>query len=248
MQNTKLIQNFFDETAAIYPTYFDLVNKTGTSFNFNKRMQIIGHLVAGSTGRLLDCAVGDGRVTAYALECGQFTEAILVDLSPKMLKLAQGVCQGSTNTGIGIQYLNSDIFDFAQSQNSLFDIIICSGLIAHLNNPADLLDTLGRILSPNGKIILQTTLLDHPVTWLVKQLTADKFLKNNGYKISYYTSHKIAALCKETALRIERVEKFSMGLQFLDRVLPSTWNYYLESRLDTIAQSMGSEAIYVLGR
>ncbi|MEA5620807.1 class I SAM-dependent methyltransferase [Cronbergia sp. UHCC 0137] len=251
VENQKsVIQSFFDKTSVIYSDYFNLENKSGTTFNFNKRMEIINQLSSHVSGRLLDCAVGDGKITSNIIQSNKFVEVTLVDISAKMLELAYNNCKNQFINEATIECFNLDIFDFVQNQaiNRQYDLIICSGLIAHIPNSLKLLKSLKDLLSNNGKIILQTTLLDHPVTQIVKLLTQKQYFKRNGYKISYYTHGDIVRLCQAANFHIESVEKFSMGCQFLDNILPPSWNYSLESRFESLSKYMGSEAIYLLNK
>jgi 2-polyprenyl-3-methyl-5-hydroxy-6-metoxy-1,4-benzoquinol methylase len=251
VENQKyVIQNFFDKTSAIYSDYFDSEKKSGKTFNFNKRLEIILQLSSQSSGRLLDCAVGDGKITANVIQSHNFTEVTLVDLSSKMLELAYNNCKDKAAKRINIESFNLDIFEFVHDQAVCkeYDLIICSGLIAHIPNTLELLQSLRKLLSSDGRIILQTTLLNHPVTKIVKLLTQKQYLQRNGYQITYYTSNDIVKLCQTANLQIESVQKFSLGCQFLDNILPPSWNYTLESLLANLSKYIGSEAIYLLGK
>jgi 2-polyprenyl-3-methyl-5-hydroxy-6-metoxy-1,4-benzoquinol methylase len=251
IENKKyVIQKFFDKTAAIYSDYFDLEKKSGKTFNFNKRMEIITQLSSQCSERLLDCAVGDGKITANVIQSHNFTEVTLVDLSSKMLELAYNNCKNQAAKDVNIQSFNLDIFDFVQHQavNQEYDLIICSGLIAHIPNTLELLQSLRKLLSRNGRIILQTTLLDHPVTKIVKLLTQKQYLQRNGYPITYYTCNDIVKLCQTANLQIQSMQKFSLGCQFLDNRLPPRWNYTLESLLEKPSEYIGTEAIYLVSK
>lgn len=245
-----VIQSFFDKTSVIYSDYFDLENKSGKSFNFNKRMEIISQLSAQSSGRLLDCAVGDGKITAKIIQSHKFNEVTLVDISSKMLELAYNNCKSQSVNELNIQCFNLDIFEFVQHQalNKEYDLIICSGLIAHIPNALELLKSLRNLLSTDGRIILQTTLLDHPITQLVKLLTQKQYFMRTGYQITYYTSSDIVRICQEAHFQIESVKKFSIGCQFLDNILPPRWNYSLESIFEKPSKYIGSEAIYLISK
>ena len=103
-------------------------------------------------------------------------------------------------------------------------------------------------MSRNGRIILQTTLLDHPVTKIVKLLTQKQYLQRNGYPITYYTCNDIVKLCKTANLKIQSMQKFSLGCQFLDNRLPPRWNYTLESLLEKPSEYIVTEAIYLVSK
>ncbi|MBD2201171.1 methyltransferase domain-containing protein [Calothrix sp. FACHB-1219] len=243
-----VIQNFFNKTSAIYSNYFDMEKKSGTIFNFNKRREIITELSSQFSGRLLDCAVGDGKITANVIQSDNFEEVTLVDISGKMLELAYNNCKNNFSNLINIKCFNLDIFEFIENTSSAqeYDLIICSGLIAHIPNTLELLKSLTNLLSKDGRIILQTTLLDHPTTQAVKLLTEKRYFQKNGYKILYYKTKDIVKICQEANLKIESMEKFSIGCQFLDNILPPQWNFSIEARFEKLSKYIGSEAIYLL--
>lgn len=250
-QDSLQLKDFFDQVSLIYSSYFDLSRRSGTTFNFNRRLQLVAKLATPCSGSMLDCASGDGTITACALQVGNFHRATLVDLSASMLQLTQQTCnplvQGKQLT---LQYYNMDIVEFLKVEppQETYDLIICSGLIAHIDNSEELLKLLQKRLSISGKIILQTTLLDNFVIRLVRVLTAETFFQRNGYYIKYYTTQDIQRLCQCSGLKVDSVERFSVGMQFLDRFLPPTWNYTIENHLISFAKLMGSEALYLLSR
>ena len=129
-----VVHDFFEKTAAIYSGYFDLKSKSGTTFNFNKRLEIINKMSSDFSGKLLDCAVGDGKITASIISNQKFSEATCVDLSANMLELCKYNCQ-MFESNVNIDYINSDIFQFLNNSEKQYNLIICSGLIAHISNP-----------------------------------------------------------------------------------------------------------------
>jgi ubiquinone/menaquinone biosynthesis C-methylase UbiE len=242
-----VIQEFFDKTSSIYSYYFDKQNKSGRTYNFNKRLDLIKEISANLSGALLDCAVGDGQITAQVISSKQFSKVILVDISAKMLAIAEANCQAVISPEISIKTFNSDIYNFLESYDSnSCDLVICSGLIAHISDAAKLLQLLHRIISPNGRIILQSTLLDSLITAIVKKLTAKDYYDKNGYMIKYYKHQDILQICDQANLEVESCHKFSIGLQFLDNKLPPKLNYFLEKTLASLAKYIGTEAIYLI--
>lgn len=242
-----IVQKFFDKNSAIYPSHFDLKSKSGTTFNFNKRLEIIIKISSNFSGKLLDCAVGDGKIAASVIQNQNFSEATLVDISANMLELSKYNCQMSDST-VNINYINSDIFEFLRNSKEQYNLIICSGLIAHISNPIELLKLLQTVLCTDGGIILQTTLLDSLVTKIVKAITEEKYFKDNGYQINYYTTRDIENICESSSLEIGSCERFSIGLQFLDRFIFPKLNYFMESQLGIFSKYIGSESIYLLRR
>ncbi len=233
-----------------HPPYIHaiLTNKISlVRHTISTKLEIIKSLSVKSSGTLLDCAVGDGQITAQVISSNQFTRVVLVDISEKMLEIAKDNCQVSIARELNLETTHSDIYEFLESSESdSYDLIICSGLIAHISDALKLFKLLHKALSPNGRIILQSTLLDSPITAIVKTLTEKDYYAKNGYMINYYKHKDIIQLCDQANLEIDSWQRFSMGLQFLDNKLPPKLNHFLENILGSIAKFSGTEAIYLL--
>jgi hypothetical protein len=119
-------------------------------------------------------------------------------------------------------------------------------LIAHTGRLDILLPHLKSMLTPNGRIILQTTLIDHLGTRIVRALTARSELARRGYRISWFSQRNIFDACDGARLRIRETRRHSLGVPFGDRLWP--WaNFQLETRLQKWASRHGADAIYLLG-
>jgi ubiquinone/menaquinone biosynthesis C-methylase UbiE len=193
---------------------------------------------------LLDCAAGSGEITCALLESGRFNHATVVDISPAMLQAAKELLT-SDITKADVQFVQSDVFKF-EPCDSGFDLILCLGLIAHTGRLDILLRHLKSMLSPAGRIILQTTLTDHLGTRIVRALTSRRELSQRGYRISWFSRQDIANTCRNAGLQILDVRRHSLGIPFGDRLSP--WaNFQLEKRLRKWASRHGADAIYLLG-
>jgi cyclopropane fatty-acyl-phospholipid synthase-like methyltransferase len=148
-------------------------------------------------------------------------------------------------TNTELEFVRSDVFSFKPS-NSSFDLVLCLGLIAHTGRLDVLLPHLKSMLTPDGRIILQTTLIDHVGARITRALTARRELAQRGYRISWFSRRDIADACDGASLRIVDVRRHSLGIPFGDRVWP--WaNFQLETRLQKWASRHGADAIYLLG-
>ncbi|PYK51778.1 MAG: hypothetical protein DME51_02290 [Verrucomicrobia bacterium] len=242
-----------DEMNDPVAAYFDKLPQThkrqfarsasGASFNFQMRLRLACELAGGSAGRLLDCAAGTGEITCALLKSGRFSHATLVDISPAMLRSAKELLSAQiTNTQL--EFAHSDVFNFKPS-DSHFDLVLCLGLIAHVGRLEILLRHLKSMLTPGGRIILQTTLTDHVGTRVVRALTARRELAQRGYGISWFSQRDIASACDRTGLRVLEMRRHSLGIPLGDR-LWSWANFQLEKRLQRWASRHGADAIYLL--
>ena len=232
---------YFDKLPQTHKRQF-VQRASGASFNFQKRLTLACELAGASAGRLLDCAAGTGEITCELLKSGSFSHATVVDISPAMLRSAKELLT-SQITNTELEFVHSDVFNFKPS-NSGFDLVLCLGLIAHVGRLDTLLPHLKSLLTPGGRIILQTTLTDHIGTRIVRALSARRELAQRGYRISWFSQRDIADACHGAGLRISQTRRHSLGIPFGDRLWPRA-NFQLEARLQKWAGRHGADAIYL---
>ena len=235
---------YFEKLPQIHKRQFEQ-KASGASFNFRKRLTLTCELAGASAGRLLDCGAGTGEITCALLKSGRFSHATIVDISSAMLQSAKELLS-SQITNTELEFVHSDVFNF-KPPDSRFDLVLCLGLIAHIGRLDVLLPHLKSMLTPGGRIILQTTLTDHLGTRIVRALTARRELARRGYRIFWFSQQDIADACHAAGLRIVEIRRHSLGIPFGDRLWP--WaNFQLETRLQNWASRQGADAIYVLAR
>jgi len=234
---------YFDKLPQVHKGQFEQ-RASGASFNFRMRLKLVSELAGASAGGLLDCAAGTGEISCALLKSGRFTHATVLDISPAMLQKARELLRLEiTNTQL--EFVRSDVFDF-ESDDSPFDLILCLGLIAHVGRLEMLLQHLKSMLAPAGRIILQTTLIDHVGTRVVRAMTAQRELAQRGYHIAWFSQRDIANACNRTGLCVLEMRRHGLGIPFGDRLW--RWaNFHLEKRLQNWASRHGADAIYLLG-
>ena len=233
---------YFDKLPETHKRQFE-ESASGANFNFQQRLMLACELASGSSGRLLDCATGTGEITRALLQSGSFSHATLVDISPTMLESAKELLTSQV-ANVELEFVHSDVFNFKPT-HSRFDLILCLGLIAHTGRLDILLPHLKSMLTPAGRIILQTTLSDHLGMRIVRALTSQHEPARRGYRISWFSQHDIADACQSAGLRVLESRRHSLGIPFGDRLWP--WaNFQLEMRLQRWASRHGADAIYLL--
>ena len=242
------VRKLFSETSEEYATLF-LPKKTGKNFIFLKRLALATATAREVSGGLFDCATGSGEITAAALAAGNFQQATVLDLSANMLELSSTRIKEETAIGKragAAEFVCDNFFHFAPlNSERKYDLILCLGLIAHTGRLPELLTCLRKMLSPNGVILLQTTLLDHPGTRIERALSSKRYFQKHGYWINYFNKRDIEAAVAEVGLKIKQCRRFGLGVPFGDRVW--AWgNYHLERLCRGLTGSHGAEAIYVI--
>ena len=242
MKENDPVAAYFDKLPDTHKRQFE-DRASGANFNFQQRLALARELGGSSLGRLLDCAAGTGEITCALLKSGRFNHATVVDVSPAMLQSAKELLTSQIEN-VELQFVHSDVFNFKLS-DSRFDLIVCLGLIAHTGRLDILLPHLRSMLTPGGRIILQTTLTDHLGTRIVRAFTSRSEPARRGYRISWFSQRNISDACDRAGLRILETRRHSVGVPFGDRLLP--WvNFHLESLLQRWASRHGADAIYLL--
>ena len=216
---------------------------SGANFNFQRRLALVCELGRASAGRLLDCAAGTGEITCALLKSGRFDHATVVDVSASMLQSAKELLTSDIQN-MAVEFVQADVFDFKPA-DSCFDLILCLGLIAHTGRLGILLPHLKSMLTPVGRIILQTTLIDHFGARIVRALSSRRELAQRGYRISWFSERDITDACSAAGLQILEKRQHTLGIPFADRIWPSV-NFQLERRLQDWSSRHGSDAIYLL--
>jgi ubiquinone/menaquinone biosynthesis C-methylase UbiE len=234
---------YFDKLPETHKRQFE-ERASGANFNFQQRLALACELGGASSGRLLDCAAGTGEITCALLRSGKFNHATVVDVSSAMLQSAKDLLTSQIKNA-DLAFVQSDVFNF-KPFDSCFDLILCLGLIAHTGALDILLTRLKSMLTPDGRIILQTTLTDHLGTRIVRVLTSRSEMARRGYRISWFSQRNISDACDRAGLRILATRRHSVGVPFGDRLWPQA-NFQIESRLKKWASRHGADAIYLLG-
>src|SRR5262245_2888719 len=242
MEGSDPVAANFDKHAKTHKRQFRK-SASGTSFNFQQRLVLACELSAASSGRLLDCAAGTGEITCALLKSGRFTHATIVDISAEMLRSAKELLISQIKNA-DVEFVQSDVFNFKPS-DAPFDLILCLGLIAHTGQLDILLPHLKSMLMPGGRIILQTTLIDHFGTRIVRALSSRRELVQRGYRISWFSERDITDTCRNAGLQILQKRRHNVGIPFGDRIWPFL-SFQLEKRLQEWSSRHGADAIYLL--
>ena len=242
MKENDPVAAYFDKLPETHKRQFE-ERASGANFNFQQRLALACELGSASSGRLLDCAAGTGEITCELLNSGRFNHATVVDISAEMLQSARELLTSQIKNA-EVEFVQSDVFNFKPS-DSRFDLILCLGLIAHTGRLGTLLQHLKSMLTPGGRVILQTTLINHFGMRIVRALSSRRELAQRGYRISWFSEQDITNACRAAGLQILEKRRHILGIPFADRVWP--WvNLQFEKGLQGWSSRHGADAIYLL--
>ncbi len=197
---SKVVKELFENTA-LYLTY---------DYNLQIRKETVEAFTAGlHFNNVLDMPCGTGTMSIHLLN--RADKLTLIDISANMLSIAQN--------NIPAEYVhktettNADFFALNLPPNS-YDLIICLGLLAHVNSPEQLLIKLSGVLKPGGRLIIQNTNSTHFYSHLIRTYLG---LKNLIHKQSYKLN-KVPAKFLETTLHqnnLELIKSYRYNQSFL---------------------------------
>lgn len=200
MDKSEIVKGLFENTA-LYLTY---------DYNLRIRQETVECFTRGHTFHsVLDVPCGTGTISLPLLTCA--SKLTFIDISSNMAALAKkNIPVGSEHK---VNVINEDFFKLNIPQDS-YDLVICLGLLAHVNSPEQLLQKLSKIVAPGGYLIIQNTDSEHFYSKLIRAYLALK----NLIKKQNYTLNKVPAKYVESRLEAKEFmlqKKFRYNQSFL---------------------------------
>lgn len=150
-------------------------------------MDILGHHRL-RPGKLLDVGCGVGTLVAVAEKKGW--DAVGMDPSEKAKELAKKV--------LDIEILNSYLAD-SHFEDESFDVVVLLAVLEHAFNPLSIMEQVGKILKPGGRVIFSTPNLDNlPYQLMQNKAEYSWFVKEH---INHFTIQTHRALLEKTGFQ-----------------------------------------------
>jgi ubiquinone/menaquinone biosynthesis C-methylase UbiE len=155
------------------------------------------------TASVLDIACGTGEFERLLLKEHPTQTIVGVDISEKMLAIAQQKCQGYPN--VSFQVANASVLPFASHS---FDAIVSANAFHYFDDPNATLHEMKRVLKPGGTLVI----LDWCKDYLLCQI-CDLFLKifDSAYK-QCYTQAEFHRLLANAQFNVRRAARVRFGL------------------------------------
>jgi ubiquinone/menaquinone biosynthesis C-methylase UbiE len=101
---------------------------------------------------LLDIGCGDGSISLPLLTGD--SHLTMLDLSENMLRTVQAKVPNPLSANVQVRNENFMAADFNASS---FDLVVCVGVLAHVDSPEEFIGKIARVLRPGGSLILAFT-------------------------------------------------------------------------------------------
>jgi ubiquinone/menaquinone biosynthesis C-methylase UbiE len=159
------------------------------------RKKIILELVGEFKDKqIIDIGCGNGELSIDLIKNNSIT---FLDISSKMLDLVRANISGGHLSSAS--FVNSDILNFKTDQT--FDLVLCIGVIAHVDNISGLLEKLKEITKEDGTILLQYSASEKFIS-IFNRLKYALFSKDDyRYKINYISSFLLKKLINKLKLK-----------------------------------------------
>lgn len=191
-----VIRQQYDQMSAIYDQRWS--QYISNTLNFLKAWAELA-----PTDKVLDVACGTGEFEQLILTEHSEQKMVGVDISEKMLAIAQQKLQAYPNVTLSLA--SAEHLPFADQS---FDVIVSASAFHYFENPAIALAEMKRILKPNGKIMI----LDWCKDYLLCRI-CDLILKvTDPAHQQCYTQAELHGFLTASGFDITRATKVRFGL------------------------------------
>lgn len=198
------------------------------NYNIRLRREIVRDMLTGARFRsILDVACGNAEVSLPFLTAeGHLT---LLDISPAMLEAADRNIPEDLR---GRAELRNEDFLRAEFPARSYDLIICTGLLAHIKDPVATLEKISALLMPGGCLILQNTDADHPYSRLIKLYRwMGALLAPTRYQYNRVTESMIINILAERGIELKKRFSYIQSFLIFDRLMKPSVSDWLIRRL-----------------
>ncbi len=187
----------------------------GTSFNIRIRQETVRNLVAGSRfRRILDIGCGNGAISIPLLRPDN--RLTLVDVSRAMIAIARSNIPAELAENV--ELLNKDLM-VAPLEPHAYDLIVCLGVLAHVESPSATLARVASLLRPGGTLILEFTDAFHPLGRL--NMLYHKLrdaLRGSTFSPNLLSHRDVFGMLETVDLRLVSTYRYGMWLPLLHKL------------------------------
>jgi 2-polyprenyl-3-methyl-5-hydroxy-6-metoxy-1,4-benzoquinol methylase len=185
-------------------------------YNINIRADTVQYFLRNREfTSILDVGCGDGSASIPLLNPQR--SLTLLDLSSQMLSIAQS--QVPPTIRQNVQAINQDFLAADLAPHS-FDVIICLGLLAHVDSPKAVIEKITQLLRPTGIVVMQSTdSSGFPSrVGIFYRRILEAFGRMN-YRYTLITSAQVIDMFADRGLQLSNIYRYSLpGLPGIDRI------------------------------
>ena len=187
---------------------------------------------------ILDVGCGDGTISLQYLS--PTNKITLVDLSPNMLERAR--LSTPASFARNVEYINDDFNNLSGTQ---FDVVICVGVLAHVDSVESAVAKVASLVKPGGHCVIQLTDCEKLVAKIERSYRSKvQKLRSYRYSTNHTTPSQIMDIALSNSLDLLQQRRYSLLLPGMGK-LPDGWLYRFQKlTLDApLLSKHGSEVI-----
>jgi 2-polyprenyl-3-methyl-5-hydroxy-6-metoxy-1,4-benzoquinol methylase len=181
------------------------------------RKEIVGELTAGRAFRnILDIGCGDGSISIPLLTATN--RLTLLDLSDAML--ARALSQVRPELLENVDTVNRDFLTAALKPRG-YDLIICLGVLAHVESPQPVIERVSQLLQPGGLLILECTDSAHFTNQLTLTVGRIRSIhkRANPYRTRLVTAESVVNIAQDNGLNLLSIYRNNVALPLMGKFL-----------------------------
>ncbi|MBN2485912.1 MAG: methyltransferase domain-containing protein [Bacteroidales bacterium] len=191
MDKAPKVEQYFDKQQDYY-------------LNNNPVIKLRKEIVESIAGNLnnkniIDIGSGNGNITSSFLNTNKVT---YVDISSKLLEI---ISKNSQLNKHNVSLIKGDILTLNFMEK--FDLVVCLGLIAHINDVNRLIEKICSIMDETGIAIIQFTDSSMPISRINHFKSKLRHKRNYNYNTNKNTLPEIKKIISDNKLKIERLIK-----------------------------------------
>lgn len=209
----KLIDQQPDQKFDKVKEFFEKDTYLQNRVNIEVRKAIIRECFPSVTGRrVLDVGCGDGSLSMPFMDANQ---VVLLDAATQMIEIAR-----KEVNQLGYQanatFVKDDILKYEDQDK--FDIILCIGVISHIEDVNQLLNKINSLLKPDGRALIQFSDIDHFRYRLKRRFGKPD---NYGYTLNTFNRPTFFKLTDAAGLNFVGEKGYFWQYPLMDRLKPS---------------------------
>jgi ubiquinone/menaquinone biosynthesis C-methylase UbiE len=211
---SKIVKELFEDTA-LYLTY---------DYNLQIRKENLEALTRDlKYESVLDMPCGTGSISLPLLKNAK--TLTLIDISSNMLSIAKSNIPEDEKHKV--TFINDDFFNIDIKTNT-YDLVICLGLLAHVNSPEQLLNKLSHIIAPGGHLIIQNTDSTHFYSHLIRcYLGLKNIVSKQRYKLNKVKGSFVEQQVIKNGLQLIKTFRYNQSFLGLSNLFTNEKKYKL---------------------
>lgn len=234
---TEAVREIFENTDQYLKFDYNLRIRKETVETFTKDLHF---------NSVIDMPCGNGEISKPLI--AKAKEITLMDISENMIRLAEQNVSGSSSTKIFL--VNEDFFNY-DFKNKDFDLVICLGLIAHVESPDKLMNKLSGLVKKGGLLIFQNTDAGHFYTNLIRTyLGLKNIVKRSSYRLNSIKGEYVENYFKSKGFMLEKQFRYNQSFLGFSNLFSNEKKYKITRKYFGDAESpkhqaKGSDVTYL---